>query len=153
MIIALQAAVNSLSLSLQTRWPRNQECGVKLCNKLLCHDGAAAAAPFVIDNLPSRISRQNMANGSLRGSMRRPWLQNLALILLISARRVNEEGKRGEGSCGGSPIYLGACLPACPLSGKAKLVFQKSLTLTLTYLLSRVSCGKVSRTCFSAIVR
>ena len=121
MIIALQAAVNELSL--QTRWPRNQECGVKLCNKLLWDDGAAV--PFVIDMLPSRISRQNMANGSLRGSMRRPWLQNLALILLISARRVNEE-ERGEGSLEGvQSIWTHACLLVHSLA-KQSWFFRKA---------------------------
>ena len=57
----------------------------------IVQQAAMAVLRCVIDKPPSRISRQNMANGSLRGSMRRSWLQNLALILLISARRVNEE--------------------------------------------------------------
>ena len=61
----------------------------------IVQQAAMAVLRCVIDKPPSRISRQNMANGSLRGSMRRSWLQNLALILLISARRVNEEGRGG----------------------------------------------------------
>ena len=54
--------------------------------------------------------------------------------------------REGEGSYGGSPIYLGACLPACPLSGKAGFLEKPNVNI------SSVSFGKISRRCFSAIV-